>query len=65
MQLNTNTNVFDPKPVQIPPEATHFSFFHLPQVSFFLSFHLTLSCTMRALEVDCHIICNHLVTLYM
>ena len=29
--------------VQIPPEATHFSFFHLPQVSVFLSYFLSIS----------------------
>ena len=29
--------------VRIPPEATHFFIFHLPQVSFFLSFFLSFS----------------------
>ena len=33
--------------VQIPPEATHFFFFHLPKVSFFLSLISVLSCIVH------------------
>ena len=39
--------------VQIPPEATHFSFFHLPQVPVFLSFHLKSSCKCHQITCSC------------
>ena len=44
LENNKNSHIY----MYIPPEATHFSFFHLPQVavflSCFLSFHLKSSC---------------------
>ena len=46
--------------VQIPPEATHFSFFHLPQMPVFLFFHLMLSCiyTCTFIEFYTHTLYN-------
>ena len=38
--------------VQIPPEATHFSFFHLPQVSFILSFFLSFLLSISRYHVE-------------
>ena len=39
--------------VRIPPEATHFFIFHLPQVSFFLSLISVLSCIIIVRTCTC------------